>query len=141
MGDTLTIRLTPEDVMPEPEAAMAHGDVPVILSLSAYDTPSSLNVENPGGGILRISFDYVDREARVARPVDDDLTVFVGKNSGKVLGFEVRRNARKPREIAVRIVEGVDAQLRSTTRPNQRLNYKLIKRVVSSKLEPLLAGT
>jgi hypothetical protein len=133
-----TIRLTPEDVMPEQEHALAHGTVPVILSLSAYDIPNSLSVE-PQGGQLRITFNYVDQEEAIARSADHDLTVLVGKNSGKVLGFVVRPDARKAREITVRIVQGVDEQLRrAALRPNQRLNYRLIRRVVENKLEPLL---
>lgn len=133
-----TIRLTPEDVMPEQERVLAHGTVPVILSLSAYDIPNSLSVE-PQGGQLRITFNYVDNEEAVARPADHDLTVLTGKNSGKVLGFVVKPDARKPREITVRIVQGVDDQLRrAALRPNQRLNYRLIRRVVENKLEPLL---
>jgi hypothetical protein len=133
-----TIRLTPEDVMPEQERVFAHGNVPVVLSLSAYDIPKSLSVE-PQGGELRITFNYVDHEEAIARRADHDLTVLVGKNSGKVLGFVVKPDARQPREITVRIVQGVDEQLRRVAlRPNQRLNYRLIRRVVENKLEPLL---
>ena len=133
-----TIRLTPEDVTSEQEPSMAHGDIPVILSLSVYDIPSSLTVA-PEKGLLRITFNYVDNEESVSRYVDDDLTVLVGKSSGKVLGFVVKPNTRQPREIIVRIVHGVDEQLQRATRPNQRLNYRLIRRVVENTLEPLLA--
>jgi len=133
-----TIRLTPEDVIPEQEHTLAHGTVPVVLSLSAYDIPKSVSADLQGGQ-LRITFNYVDNEESVARPADHDLTVLVGKNSGKVLGFVVKSDARKPREITVRIVQGVDEQLRrAALRPNQRLNYRLIRRVVESKLELLL---
>lgn len=132
-----TIRLNPED-MKEAQAAFARGDVPVILSLSAYDIPHSVTIGTEPSS-LRITFNYIDQEPAEDRVVDDGLIVSIGKNSGKVLGFIVKPDAQRPREITVRMVHGVDEQIRRATRPNQRMNYELIKRIVQERLEQALA--
>jgi hypothetical protein len=130
-------KLTPED-MKEEHSALASGEIPVILSLSAYDVPNSFTVTVVGDS-LRIDFGYIDREAAEHRSVDDRLTVLLGKNSGKVLGFIVKPDAQRPREITVRIAHGVDEQMSRATRSNQRMNYALIKRIVQRRLETALA--
>lgn len=130
-------KLSPED-MKEEQPALARGEIPVILSLSAYDVPNSFTVTAVGDSI-RIDFGYIDREEAEQRSVDDRLIVLLGKNSGKVLGFIVKPDAQHPQEITVRIVHGVDEQMSRATRPNQRMNYALIKRVVQRRLETALA--
>ena len=136
-----TIHLNPEELTAESRSdAMAHGNVPVVLSLSSFDVPRAINVERNDPTLLRITFQYVDYEARVDRSVGPDLIVWLGKDSGKVLGFELKRVPhQKPRDVIVRIVHGVDEQLRRATRDNQRLNYALIKRVLERRVEPALA--
>src|SRR5258708_7853060 len=104
------IRLTADD-MKGAEAAFARGTVPVILSLSAFDVPQSFTVD-PQGVNIRVTFNYIDQEPSEERFVDEGLTVSIGKNSGKVLGFTVKQNAQLAREITVRIAQGVDQQIR-----------------------------
>lgn len=135
-----TIRLTPEELTPEREWGVAHGTVPVMLSQSTFDIPTSLTIE-PDGGILRITFNYPDREEPEVRPRSGpgDLTFSLGKNSGKVLGLVVTRGAQNPHDITVRIAEGVDQEIGKATKANQRLNYKLILRLVRGRLERALA--
>lgn len=128
----LTIELRPEQFVGETRE-MAQSGVPVLLSLSVYDIPRSLTADwDSPTGWLHIRFDYVDQEPPVDHPVDEELKVQLGKHSGKVLGFLVSPQLKKPREITVRIVQGVDQELLRAQRDNQRLNYQLIKRVVSS---------
>lgn len=134
-----TLRLLPEDLV-EAEASYARGSVPVILSLSAFDIPHSISVDRKDDAIS-ITFQYLGHEEPVKRDAGPGLSVIVGKNSGKVLGFVAKRTSQQPRDITVRIVRGVEEELKRATRPNQRMNYKLIDRVVRTKLEPLLAGT
>jgi hypothetical protein len=133
-----TVRLNPDDLKPEAEETV-EGKIPVVLSLCAYDIPHSVSVrrEEPHGPI-EIRFEYPDKEEDDIRRVDNSLAVILGKHSGKVLGFTV--TGLRPKDITVRVVQGVDAQIRQATRDNQRLNYKVIRRVVTDKLEPLLAG-
>jgi len=136
-----TVELNPLEFSTE-SRELAQGDVPVVISLSAYDIPSAVTLKrDPESGTLRISFDYVDREAAVTHIVDDALTVQLGKSSGKVLGFILKPTAQRPKDITIRIVEGVEKQLARAQRDNQRLNYEFIKRVVQNKMESLLAAT
>lgn len=134
----ITIHLSSEEMLKETRKVATSG-VPVVLSLSTYDIPRSLAVgRDPSTRRWQIRFDYPDQEPPVDHLVDEELTVQVGKHSGKVLGFTVSAQITKPREITVRIVQGVDHELARAQRDNQRLNYELIKRVVNTRVEPLL---
>jgi hypothetical protein len=130
--DTTTIQLDPHDVDAVGETMMTTAGVPVILSLSAFDVPRSVSVErDEARHVLRLTFQYIDHEEPVSEVVSPDLTVSLGKNSKKVLALEVKGGSAY--EIRVRIVEGVEAQLRRAKKDNQRLNYKAIWNVVRGK--------
>ena len=134
-----TIQLDPRDVVAESQTTLTTGGVPVILSLSPFDVPRSVTVDRDASR-LRLTFQYVDNEEPVIETVRPDFIVSLGKNSRKVLAVEIKGTAGSAWDIRVRIVEGVDAQLRRATKDNQRLNYRAIRNVVQSKkLEPLLA--
>lgn len=133
-----TIELKPEQLGKE-SRELAQGGVPVVLSLSAYDIPRSLTADwDKATSWLHIRFDYLDQESPVNRPVDEELIVQVGKHSGKVLGFLVSPHLKKPKEITIRIVQGVEQELARAQRDNQRLNCQLIRNVVSDNMEHLL---
>ena len=131
-----TIRLRPEALARHMRKTM-HGNEPVVLSLSAYDVPMSMTMDKSEGG-YELRFEYADHEPAIDHVVDNDLTVQLGKHSGKVLGFYVRPT-KTPKDIKVRIVEGVEQELAGTLRDNQRLNYQLVKEVVSTEMDELIA--
>ena len=134
-----TVRLNPHDLMPESEQTeQVDNKTPVVLSLSAYDLPQAVTVKREEGRI-EIRFQYPDNEQDDVVIVGSDLSVILGKNSRKVLGFTVS-GGREPKEVTVRVVQGVDAQIRLAQRDNQRMNYRVIRRVMADRLEPLLAG-
>jgi hypothetical protein len=133
----ILIRLTSDD-MREAEGAVAKGSV-VIRSLSAYDVPQTFTVDHVAGA-LSIRFDYIDEELSESRVLDDSLTMLVGRKSGKVLGFLVRPDVGTGRSTSDRIVEGIEQQLPRVSRPNQRMNYELIKRIVRKRLDSVLIG-
>jgi hypothetical protein len=134
-----TTRLPLDNLRVESLQATAHGKVPVILSLSAYDIPRAVKIERVASGMLSITFEYLDQEEPDNRVVDPDLTVIVGKKTEKVLGFMVNPTKTQPSDVSVRIVRGVDEQLRRATRENQRMNYRVIKDVVTDRLQLLLS--
>lgn len=136
------LHLTAEDLRADSTSEWSQRDgAQVILSLSANDVPRAVSAVAEPGKSLRISFHYLDHEESLAREVGNDLTVLLGKHSGKVLGFIVRGRALWPENVKVRIVEGVEKELeRTATKPNQRMNYQVIRNVVdSNKLAVLLA--
>jgi hypothetical protein len=127
-----TIQLDSRDVAAEPQTTLTTGGVPVVLSLSAFDIPHSVRVERDAAhDSFRLTFQYVDNEESTSQVVDPNLTVALGKNSKKVISLEVK--GRSARDIRVRIVEGVDAQLLRATKTNQKLNYQIIKKVIQSE--------
>lgn len=138
----ITIRLQPGALAKATEEELRREGTPIILSLSSYDVPKSMKIDREPSGRLHIQFEYLDEESAVDNAVDDELTVQLGKHSGKVLGFLVSGRIRKPREVTVRIVSGVDRELaRPRMKDNQRMNYQLIRRVVSTTMENALANT
>ena len=135
------LQLTAEDVALAPMETTVRGDVPIVISLSAYDIPTAITIDHDERtGRLKISFQYVTKDEPDERRVDDHLSVIMGARSGKVLGFSVDPKYRA-RDLSVRIVEGVEEQMKSATRQNQILNYRLIKRIIERRLEPELLKT
>jgi hypothetical protein len=120
--------------------SLTRGDSKVFVSLSSYDVPQSLTVQKGGRpGFIRVRFTYSDQEQDDVRPLGNGLTMLVGRNSGKVLGFDIKVQA-PAHELAAQIVRGVrNEESQPNLRDNQRMNYQLIRRVVGDRLEPLLA--
>src|SRR5439155_12516273 len=66
-----------------------HG-VPISLSLSAFDVPQSMTVqEDVASGGIRITFRYLDDEQATQQRLTPQLTALIGKNSHKLLCFVV----------------------------------------------------
>jgi hypothetical protein len=113
--------------------SLTRGDSKVFVS-------QSLTVQKGGRpGFIRVRFTYSDQEQDDVRPLGNGLTMLVGRNSGKVLGFDIKVQA-PAHELAAQIVRGVrNEESQPNLRDNQRMNYQLIRRVVGDRLEPLLA--
>lgn len=138
---TRTVRLKLKGLLKEPVITIAHGKVHVALSPSTFDVPVALTAElDKQARTLHVTLSYVDDEKADERQVDDFLALLVGKKSGKLIGFRLKSVGQEPQDIKLRIIKGVEQQMGRATRDNQRLNYNLVKDVVSSELEPLLAA-
>jgi len=105
--------------------------VPVRLSLSALDVPRSLTITRERGNLLRIQFKYVDDEQATEHRADESLVTFVGKNSGKVLGILFGISFATAQQALQRVSKELDRELEGATKDNQRLNYKLIKKLLT----------
>ena len=112
----------------------------LVVSPSPYDVPQFLTATlDEQTHTLLIAFGYPDEEDVSEQSVDSSLTVLKGKNSGKLLGFLIKGAPHAASEVTVRLVAGVEKQLEQATRDNQRLNYQIIKKVVSNRLGDVLA--
>lgn len=107
--------------------------VPVRLSLSTFDVPRSVTIDDVAGGGLLIRFQYIDNEQATEHKTDESLTTLVGKNSGKVLGFILGLTAIPAQQIPQRLAYVVDRELANATKDNQKLNYSLIRALVTEK--------
>ncbi len=88
---------------------------------------------------MKLTFHYIDNEKAIERKRNDTTSIFVGENSGKLMGFLIKYGKKNPKKIAIEINEVVDKEIPNLKRENQRLNYGLIKELVSSsEVEPLL---
>ena len=128
------------DILGKQEINDNVGGVEISISLSVFDIPKSLTVntdEEPGK--MRIAFNYIDNEKAIEQKGNDKISFFVGENSGKLMGFLINYGDQSPKRIAIEINEFVDNEITNLKRENQRLNYGLIKELVSSEVEPLLA--
>jgi len=120
-----------------------HGEM--VISSSAYDVPKFMDVQvNRVTHTLRLDFGYLDQEASRPQRLDEDFTVYIGVNSGKLLAMEARNLSKNSGEIVVGLTNSVERQLEHATRDNQKINYAMIKDVVQNqlrnRLSPLLAG-
>ena len=117
------------------------GGVEISISLSVFDIPKSLTVNtDEEQGKMKITFNYIDNEKAIEQKRNDKINIFVGENSGKLMGFLINYGGKNPKRIAIEINEFVENELTNLKRENQRLNYGLIKELVSSsEIEPLLA--
>ena len=136
-----TIVLRPEEWLPQTVPNEVPGRPGLFVSLSAYDVPRSLSAEmDKATKTLRVVFHYLDNEDDDKKKIDDNLTFVVGKHSGKLLAIELRNVAHPIPDITLQFSKGVAQQLERATRDNQRLNYRLIEKVLDRNLAPLLSA-
>ena len=135
-----TVELDPKDLLSESESEEVSEGAHIVLTPSAYDVPRSLTVERDVvQHLLKIIFRYFDQERAVVKEVAPDLVARLGETSRKVLGFELKEPPARAHDIAILLARGVEAQLNQATEASERLNYRLIRKVIDSKLELLLA--
>ena len=131
---TETIVLDPNQLQSTSTTSVTSSSgVPVRLSLSTLDVPRSLTITKEQGDFLRITFKYVDDEQATEHRVDESLTTFVGKNSGKVLGILLALSFANVQQVLQRLRKELDRELEGATKDNQRLNYKLIKNLLTEE--------
>lgn len=112
--------------------------VVLYMSPSTYDVPQSVTIAADRGEVV-LAFQYLDREEEHELHIDEKLIFHVGRNSGKVLRI-LAKNTDGPREAAAHIVSGIDAQLDYLRRDNQKMNYAIIRDLLTHQLQPALAG-
>ena len=117
------------------------GGAKVSISLSVFDIPKSLTVNTDAEQEkMKLTFRYIDNEKAIERKRTDTTSIFVGEHSGKLMGLLIHYGDKNPRRIPMEIHEFVEKEIPKLKRENQRLNYGLIKELVSSsEVEPLLA--
>ena len=115
--------------------------VKISISLSVFDIPKSLTVNtDEEQEKMKLTFHYIDNEKAIEQKRNDTTSIFVGENSGKLMGLLINYGDKNPQRIPIEINEFVEKEIPNLKRENQRLNYGLIKELVaSSEVEPLLA--
>ena len=137
-----TLKLDLGNLKKDVVSTFTRGDSNVLVSLSSYDVPQSLTFRPQHQGLIQVRFDYPDQEQDDAKKLNECVTLILGKNSGKVLGFDLHTTpSYRAHDLALQVMRGVEEEeKRPGLRDNQRLNYRLIGRVVGENLEPLLAA-
>lgn len=105
-----------------------------------FDIPKSLTVNtDEEQEKMKLTFHYIDNEKAIEQKRNDTTSIFVGENSGKLMGLLINYGDKNPQRIPIEINEFVEKEIPNFKRENQRLNYGLIKELVaSSEVEPLL---
>ena len=111
-----------------------------LIQLSPYDIPKEVSAQKDPDGVFHVFLKYLDDEPAETRDLNERLKMKVGKNSGKILGFEVQVDKYDVHEVALQINEAVDQELSHLTKFNQKANYQVVQAVLNDNREPLFAG-
>jgi hypothetical protein len=137
-----SVIIRPEDYITKESRAGVH------LFLSLYDVPREMRGNyDEQTKEFRIDFVYSDAEASSPTPLDDKITMLVGKNSGKILGFVVHTEKLPNLTISFGlkrtiqdIVGGVRKRAEGLKTFNQKENYRLIESVLEKNRDSLSAA-
>lgn len=136
---TTTYPLDPAELATGGESVMAHGDIRVALSLSAYDVPRTVTVSRDQQGSWRIGFEYIDNEGGDGRRIGNDVDLYVGRKSGKILAIETKFHAPPAsNQVPTLIADALRSEVPKVQRDNQRLNYRLVERIVETLLRRII---
>jgi hypothetical protein len=104
--------------------------------LSTFDIPQNATADiDKEAGLLTFRFRYVDAEAAgPSQRLSDDISIDVGKRSGKLLAVRINVKRYPAGEVRVRFaIDEMDRLLLNTIRnlkTHQRENYELVKAVI-----------
>jgi hypothetical protein len=132
------------NLSPRPERRNLQG-VRVDLLVSPYDVPSALRGEYlRDKGCFLIEFKYISNEETYEKPEMENVTVRLGRNSGRLYAIELNVKALKATSVELRIkiaeelknvlthlIEQPRSQLRSS-------NYSMAKEAVEMHQEEIL---
>lgn len=160
MGRTVTsaewIRITDPDQLREWHVEPVRG-VSVSIQISPYDLPEACrgyylpergHGSRPGkDGVFRIEFKYVDDEPRERKQQDSVVTVETGRHSKKLLAIEVAVGQQGINLVRLTVQQAIDRadrmvrELKSkASRPNARLNYDVVNKVLASNRDQLVSS-
>ncbi len=110
------------------------------LSLSPYDLPREVEGRlDKATAIFHIFFRYLDQEEAVPKRLNDTITMKIGKNSGKILGFEIQVEKLGIQEIAVQITHAVQSEIPHLTKFNQKANFEVIRSVLDRNKDSIFS--
>jgi uncharacterized protein YuzE len=90
-------------------------------------------------GVFHIFFKYLDQEEAIPKKLDDEITLKVGKNSGKILGLEIQVHKRGVHQIALQIKKAVQSEIPNLRKFNQRANYEVVSSVLDHKRDSIFS--
>lgn len=132
--------IRPEDYQNVGKIRRKVGEVEIELSLSPYDLPREVEGKlDKSTGVFHILFRYLDQEPAVARQIDDEITINVGKNSGKILGFEVQVRKGGIRQIELQTTRAVENEIPRLQRVNQKANFEVVRSVLESRRDSIFS--
>lgn len=107
--------------------------------LSTFDIPLDATADiDKDAGLLTFRFRYVDDElAGASQRLSDDISIDVGKNSGKLLAVRINVKRYPAGELRVKFQNAIDEMDRALVKTirnlkaHQRENYQLVKSVIN----------
>ncbi len=137
--------------LPLTDASQQGQESRVGFHLSTFDIPRDATADiDKEAGLLTFRFRYVDDEpAGPSQRIDDDISIDVGKNSGKLLALRINAKRYQAGELLVTFHRAIDAMGPALTRmrnlkAHQRENYQLVNAVIHTnrkKVENAIAAS
>ena len=118
--------------------ALQNKDKRIGFHLSTFDIPRDATAEiDKSAGLVTFSFRYVDDEqAGPSQKLSDDISIDVGKNSGKLLALRINCKRYPAGQVEVRFHKAlteIDQAFKQTAKnlkAHQRENYELVRSVI-----------
>lgn len=110
------------------------------IRLSPLDIPLEIKGSLLNDGVFHIDFVYPDKEESTSRVFNEQVSVKIGKHSGKILGLEIKFLKHDIKEMLLTLDAAVKKELPRLAKYNERENYRLINRLVQAHREPLFKG-
>lgn len=108
------------------------------FNLSTFDIPLDATADiDKDAGLLTFRFRYIDDEpAGPSQRLSEDISIDVGKNSGKLLAIRINVKRYRAGKLRVQFQKAIDEIDRalvkniSRLKAHQRENYQLVKSVI-----------
>ncbi len=122
------------------------GSVKIRLFLSPFDIPEAVRgYRDAKSGKFRIEFKYVSEEEErvLEQPGNEYISLFVGKNSGRLLRIDVDVNSLKTSSVQLemaaleKVEDAIDELNRLVPDVRKHGNYDLAKKVIASNKDEL----
>ena len=133
--------------------ALKRDQVSVVgVQLSTFDVPTNATADlDETSGLVTFRFKYIDDEpAGPSQRLSDDISIDVGKNSGKLLAVRVNFKRYKAGTMRVSFHKAIDEMDRAFAKTireqrvfHRRKNYELVRSVIDenrTSVESALAG-
>lgn len=142
------IKLDPEALTEAQREEVPHSqpDVKIQLSVSPYDVPEAVRgFFTDSGKSFVIEFKYLDDEPKEERPADHEVTLHIGKNSGRLYKIQVNVEALEPDVSSVglelRVIDVAENALRRFANESERQKNVSVARNVLADHEQELVRT
>lgn len=139
MSKWMPLELSPEKLTETKKI----GGVQVELLVSPYDVPGAMRLRSLSDPPrLAIEFKYIDADEPVdaMKEQDPHLTLFIGRNSGRLFKIEIDVDGLSSEDVSERVTKAIDRLIKKAKPDGFTDNYRLTRHAVHSSRKKLMAA-